>query len=883
MNRIVTMLSGVVRRAPKIVLLTAILLTVVMAGFARQVVQGGGNEGFSPDNPELLAQERITEVFGSSGDVIMQILLRGDDNQDLISPVGVQATMAIQEALTSSEVADLLVQRPDQPPVVSPLVGVLQGAAQQGMNPMEMDDAAVDQLFGMALQMMPAEQSGFVTGLLPDGNDPAQAESDMVLAIVFLDAEQLPDDDIEAAEAVADVAAVVEDVELPGVTAEPFAFQLLFAGGDEFVDEVGRLFTLAFLIILLILSFVYLLVPKDDGSWPGSLRRTAADVALTLLVVVMAIIWVQGASGLLGPKVLGWIDAQAETAQILPVLLIGLGVDYGIHLTSRYREETGSESVADAVQTATRTVGVALVLATVTTAVGFLTNLTASVPALRDFGILAAIGITAAFLLMLTVFPAARLLLDRRAEARGRLPRRTLSGTSEGVLPRIMGKLAVLAERAAVPTLIVTAGIGGVLGVIGLANVSTEFSITDFLPQDDPLVTTLDTITTDFGGGFGETTNVVIEGPIDADAHNALVTATEDLAEVEDVVTFGDNAAAASPVSVLGQVLSSLAPGGADAPPGGGLAQPVDPTVAGQIAEMVEPGGVRVPEDTDVGALYDLLLQAAPAEAEQVIARDDGLVDDVVLVSVQTEAGEDGAGKLADGINATFAPVAEALGEDGSVVATSNNIITSRIVNALRDSQLRSLFIAVAAAMILLVITYWVTQRRPLLGFITIAPVALIVLWTFAAMAATDIPVGPVTATIAALAVGIGVPYTIHVTNRWTEDRRLQATPEAAIRSTVSHTGGALAGSAFTTMAGFGILITSSLIPFQQFGLVTVYAIGFALLAATVVLPAMLVLYDRFRRRRGEDPSTLDAAVVSTVPPPPTPDNRDDVWGSAQA
>jgi uncharacterized protein len=180
------------------------------------------------------------------------------------------------------------------------------------------------------------------------------------------------------------------------------------------------------------------------------------------------------------------------------------------------------------------------------------------------------------------------------------------------------------------------------------------------------------------------------------------------------------------------------------------------------------------------------------------------------------------------------------------------------IITALQDSQVSSLLVTLLAAMILLVIKFWVQARRPLLGVLTIAPVALVVLWTFGMMAATGIPFGPVTATIAALAIGIGVPFSIHITHRYQEDRRRILDPHLAIRSTVRHTGGALAGSAFTTMAGFGVLVTSSLTPFRQFGMVTAYAIGFALLAATIVLPSMLALWDRWHRR--ERPASPERA-----------------------
>ena len=69
----------------------------------------------------------------------------------------------------------------------------------------------------------------------------------------------------------------------------------------------------------------------------------------------------------------------------------------------------------------------------------------------------------------------------------------------------------------------------------------------------------------------------------------------------------------------------------------------------------------------------------------------------------------------------------------------------------------------------------------------------------------------------------------IHITHRYQEDRTRFSTPEEAIKSTTTNTGGALAGSAFTTVAGFGILMTASLVPFQQLGLVTAYTIAMAL------------------------------------------------------
>jgi uncharacterized protein len=412
-----------------------------------------------------------------------------------------------------------------------------------------------------------------------------------------------------------------------------------------------------------------------------------------------------------------------------------------------------------------------------------------------------------------------------------------MARTGERLLPSLMGRTAVLAEKAPVPTLLVTVLLGGTLGLWGLSQLEVRFSFTDFVSDDAPAAVTLETIVDRFGGGFGETTDVLVTGDVATpEVHNATVTALEDAADVADVATFGDVAQAESVVGVLGLLLGG-APDGAAPPP--------------ELAEAAEEAGVgedlRVAEDADVAALYDVLLESAPEPVERVLARSDAGTFDAQRVSLQTTAGEARAAELRDDLDAAFAPVAQ---QGTEVIATSDEIISDVIVSALSESQLSSMLITLLAAMVLLVATYWWRNRRPMLGVLTVLPVGLVVLWTFAMMAATGIPFGPITATIAALAIGIGVPYTIHITNRYQEDRLLHADPGDALRSTVQHTGGALAGSAFTTCAGFGVLITSTLTPFRQFGFVTVYAIGFALLAATLVLPSMLALWDRWHRRR---------------------------------
>ena len=855
MKTVIRALAASVRKAPIAVVAVTIVLFGVFGYLSGQAEISQGNEGFAPENPELLASERISDLFGSSAqETVMQIIVRSEGG-DVFTSDALELVTEIEGALRTSDGADGISDTPDRPGVVSFLAPVQQAVAQGAQIP---DDAAVKATYTAALQdPEAAAQLGFVTALLNQDADASTASASSALVLVFVESPDVEDPDevfdamIETESALAEA---VESVTVPaGYEVLPFSFSLLFAEQDDFTSEVGRLFAYAALIILVILAFVYWLAPRGNSSGFQSIRRTAADTLLTLFAIFAAISFMQGIGVLLIEA--GLIGSFNPVTQIIPVLLIGLGVDYGIHLTSRYREEIGSgHDVDGAIGRAIGTVGVALALATVTTAIGFLTNIFNPVPALKDFGVLSAVGIVVSFLLMLTFVPAARSLLDRRAQAGGRLPTDAMGASSERILPRIIEKASILAERAPVPTLIVAFILGG-LGIFGLTQLETRFSFTDFLPEDAPAVETLGILQDEFGGGLGESTSVLIErdgGLATAAVHNALVEIDSQLAGIPNIVNFstpvGDVAAANSPLSLLRQQFQA----GPDTAP---------PAVLEAAAQVGLGEDLTVSAGTDVTPLWDALYEVAPEQAAAVLHRNDGGTYDALLVDLQSQAGEAGAGQLRDDLTSAFAPLSDIDGV--TAIPTSQEIISEVIIDALASSQTQSLLITLVIATIVLMISFWFENRRPMLGVLTMLPVALVVFWTYGLMYATGIPFGPVTATLAALAVGIGVPFTIHIARRFEEDRQRFDELEDALRSTTRHTGGALAGSAFTTMAGFGILMTSTLTPFQQMGQVTVYAIGLSLIGAVLVLPSLLALWERWHRARGT--AAVEHPVESVV------------------
>ncbi len=854
MKTLVRWLSSAVGRRPWTVFIAVVVVTVGLGAFVPQIVQDQGNTGFAPDAEELVANDTISHLFGDgASSSVLQIIVSADGG-DVFTADGLKVVQDVESAIAASDLAPLLVSDPAQPPIVTFMLPV-ESAITQGGAAAPASDADLKQLYLGSLGELPPDVAGVASQLVSADKDLAAPSASRGLILVFVNAPSFDDttdtpafDPANEFQDFSDLEKQVTDglaqLDLPaGYTIQPFSFELLFGTGDEFQAEIGRLFGMAAGIIVLILLFVYWVQGRRGTRFAG-VRRTFADMLLTMAAILMAITWMQGIGVIMGPKYLGWIGDFGPMSQIVPILLIGLGVDYAIHVTIRYREEVGHGTpVVDSMRTSIHTVGVALVLATVTTAVGFLTNLVSPIPALKDFGILAAVGIASSFLIVMTFVAAFRVLLDRRAEASGRLPVGDLGATKDRVLPKIIGRASVLAERFAWPT-VIAAAILGAAGFVGVLHLEAKFSVTDFVPRPNPLLGTYDLLTTEFSGGFGETTKVLVEGDVATPAaHNAMVAMLHDLADVPDVFAVAGMADADSPLSLIA-----------------GLTDPQNPAYSQSVADAAAAAGLSadgtVTAGADVAALYDAVAAAAPGVTHGVLHQGTDGGYDAMLISVTTQAGEARAHALA----AEFKQAVQPFDAAGlHAVATSDLIINDVVISAMSNSQLSSLVLAVVAAALLLVINFWVEARRPFLGLITILPVALVMLWAFGLFPVLGLAFGPVTATVSALAIGIGVPYMIHITHRFQEDRVRFETAEAAIRSTTTNTGGALAGSAFTTVAGFGILMTASLVPFQQLGLVTGYTILLALVGAILVLPSMLVLWDRWHRRRGEQPVDAEA------------------------
>jgi hypothetical protein len=171
--------------------------------------------------------------------------------------------------------------------------------------------------------------------------------------------------------------------------------------------------------------------------------RSVMGVLFPLVTVLLSVIWT------LGIMAISKVPFTISTSG-LPIIILAVGTAYGIHLLNRYYEDAQTLTDKNAiVQKSVKSVGVAIVMAAITTIAGFTSNTTTSLTTIRQFGIFSAVGVIVALFLTLTLTPA-MLVVWKLPKKRVRSTHSTESGS--GITP-LMFRLSRLVIRHPVAVL----------------------------------------------------------------------------------------------------------------------------------------------------------------------------------------------------------------------------------------------------------------------------------------------------------------------------------------------------------------------------------------------------------------------------------------------
>ena len=795
MSKLLDTLSRVVTARPWVTILVLVIITALLAaGADRRAPPPETSDTLPQGNAVAQAITEIDELFSDSGEArVTTLLFRGE----ALTPDGLSQMDALLNGIVTEPGVGELLTPTD--PVISPslLYQVLLQVGDFGsVTQADIDSAPVPPESQLALDAL-------------TGND----EEDNPASIATIRLRDTGDERIDDAER------KIHELALASEGSMQVSSVSFIVIEDEYVkateEGMAPLVGLAFLLIAaLILLFM----------------RTFTDLLLTLSGLFIAVIWIVGTEGWLGPNGLGLIGPPNSLTVMVPIIMIGLTVDYAIQIVTHYREQRNAgEQVVESVRTGLRNVTVPLLLAAVTTIVSLLANLFSPIEIVGDFGIIGGLGVGMSLFVMLTLVPAGRTIIDRRREARGTLgAARPISSALPGVeqLAELLGRSVT---RNPAPYIIAVLAVTAVLG-FAARGLESEFNIRDILPKNGNLYQDMETLDVAVGGST-ELASVLLM---------AEATETRTLLNLEDLTNaFAVErlrpAAASGPILVSYQLLvedwttDSGAPG-----------DKYDPELAAIFREAS--AGVQL-DPVLMQEFLDKLEARDESFGHVLINNPDGI--DSMLLQFPIYTNDPSKTKvLQEEIEALWS------GDDEDITLTSNTVISVTVTDAITENQTAAITTTVAVALGVLAVFFWVTVRQPALAIIAVGPIVLVLICVLGTMALLGIPYTIITSIITALSIGIGVDYTIHIIYRYREEYARVREPERAAIQTLRTTGSALLGSAMTTALGLGVLVVSPLAASAQFGVTAAITIAYALIVSIVLVPPAMTVWGAYQNMR---------------------------------
>jgi hydrophobe/amphiphile efflux-3 (HAE3) family protein len=256
-----------------------------------------------------------------------------------------------------------------------------------------------------------------------------------------------------------------------------------------------------------------------------------------------------------------------------------------------------------------------------------------------------------------------------------------------------------------------------------------------------------------------------------------------------------------------------------------------------------------IPEDTKT-------VKSFFGESRELFGNDYSLT--TLIVSVEGGLEEERLNRVVERIENDI----ESVGFPGSLelVVTGAPIINKIVFDLLLEDLVRTISIALVFIFIVLIVAY----RSPVKGVLSVTVLIIAVIWTGGTMKLIGVPLSLITVTVGSLVVGIGIDYTIHMMNRYSEERNKRRDDEnetcldeegnydECMKScfkcygiTVEKVGTAIMGTAVTTIVSF-IALAGAGVPFlTDLGLALSLGIFYAMVASLFIFPSLQVIDER--------------------------------------
>ena len=718
---------------------------------------------FSEDNPELLAFESLENTYEKSDNVLFMIV---PDDGDATSQV------ALASALW-------LVEHAWKTPYTSRVDSITNFPYMRAVE----DDLYVRDLVDPDKISDAGERAWIRKTALADprlaGNLLARDGRVSAVNVTV----RLPDEDNNAA-SIAEVAGFVRELaaeaekQFPGIDIRLVGTVIINQSFSEAsVGTMGTVLPASLAVMALII---------------GVLTRGFSGLAATGAVTIFAILATMGLSG--------WVGIPFSTStSATPIIVLTLAVANCMHVLVTVQERTASGQPGRAA--VAKSIGINLnpiFLASVTTAIGFLTMNFSEVPPYRHLGTLVAIGAGVSFALSVTFLPALLAIFP----ASRPLPKRALRGLAS------IAELTVRRKRVLLwGSVAVVLGLSAAIPRNELNDVLTHFFDQGVQIRDDT-----DFLDENLSG------NTQIEYSLSAGDAGGVT----EPAFLEEVAGFAEWYRAQPEVRHVLAVSDTF--------------RQLNQSMNGDDA-----GAYKIPESRALASQYLLLYELSLPFGLDLKNRIDmpksatRMTVTAKTLSTQELLALDARAKAWLAANAPGFTRVESSGAALMFAHLGERNILAMLVGTV---------IAFLGVSTLLIFAF----RSLRLGLVSLVPNFVPGLMAFGIWGLIVGKVGLALSVVMAMTIGIVVDDTVHFLSKYFHARRtLGQGPEDAVRYAFQTVGGALFATTVILVAGFGVLGLSDFFPTAQMGQLTAGVIALALVCDYLFLPPLLMAVDRQR------------------------------------
>jgi predicted RND superfamily exporter protein len=521
-------------------------------------------------------------------------------------------------------------------------------------------------------------------------------------------------------------------------------------------------------------------------------------VLIPLTSCVMSTLWVFGAMAALG------IDVNLITL-VLGSMMICIGSVYGVHVYARFEVHAANASGDDPPALAClRYARTPVLMAGLTTCIGFAALLLAEIPATNELGWFSILGVASVTLLSLTFVPSAMSLiplpLHKSAEVDGTAASRWFNIQ----LARILATFEHLAVNRSSLVLSFWA-VATVIAIATIPRITIDTDVITFFKQDSKVRTDFAAINDLITGTVP--IYVMVTGPAEGTFREPdhlrmierLQRRLEDLPGVQQVLSSVDfvklsTSAMEGKAQSEGRIPDSRA----------AVAEATFILPKSELRRFTTSNHSRVNLIVRTGRAGSAAIRSLEADIRQAL------------------------------LDADLPPVF-------ATAVSGNAVLLNRSADGIAQNQATQVGFAALAIFILICATFR-SVRVALIAMVpNIAPVLI-----FFGMLGTGIaPLSLPTSLIGSIALGIAIDDTMHFLVAYQAQKNLGRDTKQAARHCIQNVGRPIVLTSIMLVVGFSMILISGFATLQEFGMLTAFTMAICLVTDLLLLPAMLVRLDR--------------------------------------